>query len=141
MVGDAFRRGEPRQADRRFAEPWSLDAWPDVPTCVIAGRRDRLLPFEFLSVRWRPPVSTSRSTGRVTSSISSACTALTRCALSALRLRREGCVAAQDLAGRFWDHPESLASVDVRKQAAALAAPRSDLATVTMHVDAEYPGT
>jgi pimeloyl-ACP methyl ester carboxylesterase len=30
-----------------FAEPLPLDAWPDVPTTVLAGRDDRLFPLEF----------------------------------------------------------------------------------------------
>jgi pimeloyl-ACP methyl ester carboxylesterase len=29
-----------------FSEPWPLDAWPDVPTRVIAPREDRLFPLE-----------------------------------------------------------------------------------------------
>ena len=41
-------RGEPRQADRPFGEPWPLDAWPRIPTRVIAARHDRLLPLPFL---------------------------------------------------------------------------------------------
>src|SRR4051812_2337047 len=48
IVAEAFARGEPRQADRPFEEPWPLDAWPDVPTRVVIGRHDRLFPFEFL---------------------------------------------------------------------------------------------
>jgi pimeloyl-ACP methyl ester carboxylesterase len=28
-------------------EPWSLPAWPDVPTRVLAGRNDRMFPLEF----------------------------------------------------------------------------------------------
>jgi|SRR5690625_2296856 len=35
------------QSGRPFAEPWPLDAWPDVPTRVITGREDRLFPREF----------------------------------------------------------------------------------------------
>src|ERR1700761_7881065 len=30
-----------------FAEPLPLDAWPDVPTTVLAGREDRLFPLDF----------------------------------------------------------------------------------------------
>ncbi|MCW2824871.1 MAG: alpha/beta hydrolase [Aeromicrobium sp.] len=30
-----------------FVAPWGLEAWPDVPTRVIAGRDDRLFPLEF----------------------------------------------------------------------------------------------
>jgi pimeloyl-ACP methyl ester carboxylesterase len=48
IVEDAAARGEPRQADKPFEEPWPLDEWPDVPTKVIAGRNDRLFPLEFM---------------------------------------------------------------------------------------------
>jgi pimeloyl-ACP methyl ester carboxylesterase len=30
-----------------FAEPWPLQAWPDVPTRVLVPRSDRLFPHEF----------------------------------------------------------------------------------------------
>ncbi|MBA3809517.1 MAG: alpha/beta hydrolase [Solirubrobacterales bacterium] len=30
-----------------FTEPWPLDAWPEVPTRVLAPREDRLFPLEF----------------------------------------------------------------------------------------------
>lgn len=30
-----------------FGEPWPLDAWPEVPTCVLIPRDDRLFPLEF----------------------------------------------------------------------------------------------
>jgi pimeloyl-ACP methyl ester carboxylesterase len=48
IVAEAFARGEPRQSDTPFAEPWPLDAWPSVPTRVLAGRNDRLFPREFM---------------------------------------------------------------------------------------------
>jgi pimeloyl-ACP methyl ester carboxylesterase len=48
VVAEAFARGEPRQSDTPFAEPWPLDAWPNVPTTVIAGRHDRLFPLVFM---------------------------------------------------------------------------------------------
>ena len=48
VVADAFVRGEPRQSDTPFAEPWPLEAWPSVPTRVLAGRYDRLFPLDFL---------------------------------------------------------------------------------------------
>jgi pimeloyl-ACP methyl ester carboxylesterase len=48
VVAEAFARGEPRQSDTPFAERWPLDAWPNVPTTVIAGRHDRLFPLEFM---------------------------------------------------------------------------------------------
>jgi pimeloyl-ACP methyl ester carboxylesterase len=48
VVAEAFARGEPRQSDTPFAEPWPLKTWPDIPTRVIAGRRDRLFPLTFM---------------------------------------------------------------------------------------------
>jgi pimeloyl-ACP methyl ester carboxylesterase len=30
-----------------FAEPWPLDAWPEVPTRVLVPKGDRLFPLEF----------------------------------------------------------------------------------------------
>ena len=30
-----------------FSEPWPLDAWPDIPTRVLAPRDDRLFPLDF----------------------------------------------------------------------------------------------
>ena len=30
-----------------FSEPWPLEAWPDVPTRVVAPREDRLVPLAF----------------------------------------------------------------------------------------------
>jgi pimeloyl-ACP methyl ester carboxylesterase len=48
VVAEAFARGEPRQSDTPFAQPWPLDAWPDVPTRVLACRHDRLFPLEFM---------------------------------------------------------------------------------------------
>ena len=41
-------RDEPDQSSAPFADPWPVAAWPDVPTRVIAGRHDRLLPLGFL---------------------------------------------------------------------------------------------
>ena len=48
VTEEALARGAPRQADRPFGDPWALDAWPDVPTQVIAGRHDRLFPIAFM---------------------------------------------------------------------------------------------
>ena len=48
VVAEAFERGEPRQSDTPFGDPWPLDAWPEVPTRVLACRHDRLFPFEFM---------------------------------------------------------------------------------------------
>jgi pimeloyl-ACP methyl ester carboxylesterase len=35
------------EADIAFDEPCPFDAWPDVPTTVLAGRDDRFFPVEF----------------------------------------------------------------------------------------------
>src|SRR3954451_158342 len=35
------------QSMRPFEDPWPLAAWPDVPTRVLTGRDDRLIPAEF----------------------------------------------------------------------------------------------
>jgi pimeloyl-ACP methyl ester carboxylesterase len=48
VVAEALARGEPRQSDTPFGEPWPLGEWPDVPTRVIAGSGDRLFPVEFM---------------------------------------------------------------------------------------------
>ena len=48
IVDEAFARGEPRQSGTPMGEPWPLDGWPDVPTSVIAGSRDRLFPLDFM---------------------------------------------------------------------------------------------
>lgn len=44
---EAFTRTDHLQADRPFAEPWPLTAWPDLPTRVLAGRDDRFFPPDF----------------------------------------------------------------------------------------------
>jgi pimeloyl-ACP methyl ester carboxylesterase len=49
VVDSLFARGEPEQSGTPFEEPWPLAAWPDIPTRVIAGRHDRLLPLAFLA--------------------------------------------------------------------------------------------
>jgi pimeloyl-ACP methyl ester carboxylesterase len=48
LVEECYARAEPRQADKPFAEPFPLAAWPDVPTGVLLGTRDRLLPYTFM---------------------------------------------------------------------------------------------
>ena len=47
LVEEAFARGEPEQSMTPMGQPFSLDAWPDVPTRVLAGRDDRLFPLAF----------------------------------------------------------------------------------------------
>ena len=48
IVAELFARGEPRQSDTAFVQPWPLDAWPSVPTRVLACRHDRLFPLDFM---------------------------------------------------------------------------------------------
>jgi pimeloyl-ACP methyl ester carboxylesterase len=48
VVDDLFARGEPRQSGTPFGDPWPLDAWPPVPTRVIAARYDRVFPLAFM---------------------------------------------------------------------------------------------
>jgi pimeloyl-ACP methyl ester carboxylesterase len=43
----ALSRGEPAMSDTPFEQPWPLQRWPDVPTRVIAGSDDRMIPLEF----------------------------------------------------------------------------------------------
>jgi pimeloyl-ACP methyl ester carboxylesterase len=45
---EARERGEPKQEDKPFGDPWPLDAWPDVPIRVLAGLHDRLFPYPFM---------------------------------------------------------------------------------------------
>jgi pimeloyl-ACP methyl ester carboxylesterase len=46
LVAEASRRGR-RQSEARMGEPSPLKAWPEVPTRVLIGGRDRLLPSGF----------------------------------------------------------------------------------------------
>ena len=56
VVEDLFARGERPESGRAFEDTWPLAAWPDLPTRVIAGRRDRLFPLPFMQrVVARPP--------------------------------------------------------------------------------------
>jgi pimeloyl-ACP methyl ester carboxylesterase len=48
VKAELLLRPEPDQADRTFEEPWPLHAWPDVPTTVMAGTRDRLFPLDLI---------------------------------------------------------------------------------------------
>lgn len=45
----ALAGADQEPADRPFGETWALDAWPDVPTAVIAGAHDRLLPLDLVA--------------------------------------------------------------------------------------------
>ena len=40
--------GEGGDEGASWDDPWPLDAWPDVPTTVIAGARDRLFPLAYM---------------------------------------------------------------------------------------------
>ncbi|GAA0238775.1 alpha/beta hydrolase [Cryptosporangium japonicum] len=48
LAAEARKRGR-SQSETRLAEPSPLKAWPDVPTRVVIGRHDRLLPVGFIS--------------------------------------------------------------------------------------------
>ncbi|MGH3762099.1 alpha/beta fold hydrolase [Actinophytocola sp.] len=43
-----LQHGVPGQSETIFAQPWPMDAWPAVPTRVLIGRDDRLLPADLL---------------------------------------------------------------------------------------------
>ncbi|HEV7720188.1 MAG TPA: alpha/beta hydrolase [Iamia sp.] len=44
VVAAALAHGERGQSGRPFADPWPLDAWPDVPTRALIGAHDRFFP-------------------------------------------------------------------------------------------------
>ena len=48
VVAEAFAGPEPVQVGTPFAQPWPLDAWPDVPTRFVLCRHDRFFPAEFM---------------------------------------------------------------------------------------------
>lgn len=48
VKAELLARPEPRQVDRTFEERWPLRTWPDVPTMVMAGIRDRLFPLDLV---------------------------------------------------------------------------------------------
>ncbi|WP_328473023.1 alpha/beta hydrolase [Actinoplanes sp. NBC_00393] len=47
LAAEALRRA-PDQSSVRLSEPSPLKAWPDVPTRVLIGRDDRLIPVPYL---------------------------------------------------------------------------------------------
>lgn len=47
VIEAVLAHGVPGQSESIFAQPWPLEAWPDVPTRVLIGRDDRLFPLEF----------------------------------------------------------------------------------------------
>ncbi|MFF2847269.1 alpha/beta fold hydrolase [Streptomyces sp. NPDC058001] len=44
---DALLKNNRDESDAAFGTPFTLDAWPDVPTRVITGRDDRFFPADF----------------------------------------------------------------------------------------------
>jgi pimeloyl-ACP methyl ester carboxylesterase len=48
VTAEAVRRGERRQSDTPFLEPWLLAAWPAVPTEFLLCRQDRFFPAAFM---------------------------------------------------------------------------------------------
>jgi pimeloyl-ACP methyl ester carboxylesterase len=47
VMAEAWARGELRQSDTPFAQPWPLPKWPEVSTRFLQGRDDRFFPAEF----------------------------------------------------------------------------------------------
>ena len=47
VTAEAWARGEPRQSETPFAQPWPLPKWPEVPRRFLQGRDDRFFPVEF----------------------------------------------------------------------------------------------
>jgi len=47
VVREARRHGR-RQSDAAGADPWPLDAWPQVPTRFLLCRQDRMFPAEWM---------------------------------------------------------------------------------------------
>ena len=48
VVERLLAQGEGGDEGASWDDPWPLDAWPDVPTTVIAGARDRLFPLDYM---------------------------------------------------------------------------------------------
>jgi len=46
---EAMARRWQGQSTTPLDEPWPLEAWPDVPTRLLAGRHDRMFPLAFQS--------------------------------------------------------------------------------------------
>ena len=47
LAAEALSRGRD-QAEKPMREPWTLDAWPEVPTRALLCREDRVFPAEFV---------------------------------------------------------------------------------------------
>lgn len=48
VAAQLLEEGDSRDEGKSFEDQWPLDAWPDIPTTVIAGARDRLFPLAFM---------------------------------------------------------------------------------------------
>jgi pimeloyl-ACP methyl ester carboxylesterase len=48
LAAEAMRRERNHPSDRAYGEPWPLERWPDVPTRVLIGANDRLLPAAWM---------------------------------------------------------------------------------------------
>lgn len=48
LAAEAMRRARNYPSDRAYRQPWPLQAWPEVPTRVLLGKNDRLLPVEWM---------------------------------------------------------------------------------------------
>jgi pimeloyl-ACP methyl ester carboxylesterase len=47
VLAAVLDHGVPGQSESIFAQPWPLEAWPDVATRILVGRDDRLFPLDF----------------------------------------------------------------------------------------------
>lgn len=47
LRAEALARPSQGQSSTPLDQPWPLEAWPDVPTRVLAGRHDRMFPLDF----------------------------------------------------------------------------------------------
>jgi pimeloyl-ACP methyl ester carboxylesterase len=47
LRAEAQARTWQHQSSTPLDEPWPLASWPDIPTRVLAGRRDRMFPLDF----------------------------------------------------------------------------------------------
>jgi pimeloyl-ACP methyl ester carboxylesterase len=45
MVDELLAAGEPAQSEAIFSKPFPLQAWPGIPTKIIAGEYDRMFPM------------------------------------------------------------------------------------------------
>ena len=48
LAAEALRRARNHPSERAYAQPWPLDAWPDVPTHFLLCRDDRFFPADWM---------------------------------------------------------------------------------------------